>query len=278
MPTRGSATESGDDTGSPSTCEHGLREHEVEGAGDLEGLVISWHDNDPATDRLDETGIIGGRRVGIGRGMCRREHRASKALRCLDRTENCPVKSGLDDAVEIDRLDGVGHRKPGHHRVSATSHRSGHGINQGGWHQRPGGIMHEDNVNIRREDEQRSRHRGLSGISTRDHYRGSPPPSGIHKSVFGQQLFDVGYPLSGRSHHNEVDTVGGGQSSDRVHEHRHTSEMSQCFGGTRPETLAATGGGDDGSSATHRRNPAESVGFAKTSRPLAVVTTLVTTT
>src|SRR4051812_32839778 len=80
-PTRGSSA----DTGSPSPGKNSLCEYEVERPGHLERFVVPGDQEHGHAEQLDQPGVVGHSGSLHLQIMRLQEHRARKALGCLDR-------------------------------------------------------------------------------------------------------------------------------------------------------------------------------------------------
>ena len=204
------------------------------------------------------------------------EHGPAETLWCLDGPQGAAV-DGLGDDVAVDALDRVGHGQSRHHRVCPRAYRGGHRVDQLDRCQRPGSVVDEDDTDRVGQRRQRRAHRLRPGSPARHDVQRR---AGV---VVGQQRAYGGHLVGRRGHDHEVDQAGCRQVAHGVHEQRHSAEQPERFGGARTEPFATPGRWHDGGhllGAVSRRcaHVATATGCANTMRPLAVVSTLVTTT
>ena len=163
---------------------------------------------------------------------------APEALRGLHGAQRRPVDGRHHRAVGTDLLDGVDDREAGHHGVGAAPHRRDHRVDQRARHQRAGRVVHQHDLDRRREHGQRPAYRVAAGVTAVDDDQlGAVVRRGEHRAHL------VG---TSRRHgdHDEVDRPGR-EGAHRVGEHRLAAERVQGLGAADPEPLAAPGRRDD---------------------------------
>jgi hypothetical protein len=193
------------------------RDDEVELGGYLERPVISGDDAHLPTGPFHQPGVIGRRgpvrvgvRVGVGVGMLK--HLAQEPLRGLDGAEPLAIRGRQDMSPQVDRLDGVGHRQPGHDRRSTGANGTDDPVEQVGRRQASGDVMNQDDLVV-----------GLQRGQPRLHRRRTVHPAwhDIDRAVVilcpavvggGQALVDM----------------GAGRNDDHVLHLRATKSAPQC--------------------------------------------------
>ena len=192
------------------------------------------HHHDTSAVGLDQSGVVGSLQpVGV-RGV---EGRAAETLRGLHRAQRRTVGSGHDGAVAVDLLDRVDDGQPGHHRVGAVEHRVDDGIEQRRRGERPGGIVHQHDLDVRRERAQTCGD-GVGALGAAVDEQNISHHVAEHAGELS--------PMTGRHHdHDLAHAADGPHRAQRVHDQRLAADLDQRLRDARSEAGAHARGDDN---------------------------------
>ena len=196
------------------------------------------------------------------------QDRTPEPLRCLHRTQQGAIDGAHDCAFAVDLFHCVGKRHDRHDCLGTSRNGGQHSSHNIDRHERSRRVVNEHDIDLRRHRRKTGPHGVLTSPATGDDVCG-----GDERSELRQQL-------CGRGHDDDVNACVAHRVDGQLQK-RLVTQAYQRFWHAGPESLAAAGGGDD----RGRRHPLRvrgviprepsSTGCANTSRPLAVVTTLV---
>ena len=197
------------------------------------------NDEHPFAGHLNKACVIG-HRTAICTSMSRLEQPTVEALRSLDSSKGVSVHSDDDETCIVDTLDRVDNRHARNDCRVASMDSSRDSDHELGWNKGPCGVVHEHNLDVVRQREQRQRHGCLTGFTTgHDHDLRCQIGFVEHDA----HLID----LIGRyCQHDETNRMRRAQCPNRMDEKRGSTEEPECLRSTRPKSVTATGRRNDG--------------------------------
>lgn len=163
-----------------------------------------------------------------------------EALRRLHRPQPRPLGGGDDrfgpagDRGRFDLLDGVGERQPRYDGRGALTHGLDHGVDGVDGHERPGRVVHEDDVVAGRQRVEAELHRLLAGLAAGD----DDEVGAVGQRVSVEQRLHLGGAVRRGHDDHEGDGTGGGEGAHRVDQHGCPAQRAERLGGARTEAYA----------------------------------------
>ena len=263
------------DTSTASAGQDGLGKHEIERSGHLESLLGAGHDDDGVSRALDQSCVIGDAAVGeVEMGLL--EHGPRKPCgvwtdrRALRSTVSVTTSPSTRLTVSVTGSPGTTASAPARTADATASISSTGARGRAASCTRTTPTASGSAASAARTDS------GRVGAA-RHHVQRGPGVMVGQQRPHGDDL--VGW----RRHDDEVDQARRRQVAHGVHEQRHSAEQPQRLGRPGSEPLAAPGRRHDrrhllGAVPRPAGHVVTPTGCANTMRPLAVVSTLVTTT
>src|SRR6185437_11214480 len=201
---------------------------------DLEGLVSTVDDGDPAAVRLDEGRIVGEVAPNPG-GVGGFEHRATETLRRLYGSQLRPIERRDDGAVLIDLLDRVGHRASRDHCIGSASEGVQHPVQHLNRDEGAGHVVDQHRVDVSGQRRETERHRRLPGRAT-----------GNGRDLVAEDGCGMGHVQSRRYDHDVANAVTGPERDQRMFEQRAATHLRKRFWHRAAEPHAVARGDKNG--------------------------------
>ncbi|MDQ1174663.1 hypothetical protein QE430_002970 [Microbacterium testaceum] len=211
---------------------------EVGSGGDLEGAGIALDRDDGVSGGRDEGGVVGV--VGVGGCRGRLEHGSTETLRRLGRGELRAIDRGDDPAGPVDALDRVDDGENGDHGDGAVVERRHDALEHRGRGESPGGVVHEDGVDIAPQGREPGGDGLLAGRSARDdRHELAPVARGVERIGGRVALVALG------DDHHDLRGRGGEHAPQRVVQDRPGVEAHERLGRSPAQAGAGAGRDDD---------------------------------